>query len=176
METAASNIFKIEQFLTKLDGDHSGLLLEVEVLKNSLVDLKSKYSNLEDLLKRETAKREQLQIDFLELKTSAESDKKAAQHESEKQKSIIRAFDLIRMYRYYFADKIVGGNWGSFCEKYYQFEDDVYHNIKPQCDFDEFLKPFDKKLVNGLTISHIMEASDDRHAIAHACEPKGLSA
>jgi len=168
LETAELNIFTIEQFLTKLDGDHSELLLEVEVLKNSLVDLKSKYSNLEDLLKRETAKREQLQIDFLELKTSAEADKKAAQHESEKQKSIIRAFDLIRMYRYYFAEKIVGGDWGRFCEKYYEFEDDVYRNIKPQRDFDAFLAPFDAQLVNGLTISTIMKASDDRHAIAHA--------
>jgi chromosome segregation ATPase len=129
-DTAALNIHQIEQFLTKLDGDHTGLLLEVKVLQNSLTDLKNKYSNLEDLLVRETAKREQLEQEFQELKTTSAADKLAAQHESDKQKSIIRAFDLIRMYRHYYAESVVGGNWGNFCEKFYEFEQDVFQKKK----------------------------------------------
>jgi len=112
--------------------------------------------------------REKLEIDFLEFKNSAEADKNASRHESEKQKSIIRAFDLIRMYRYYVADKIVGGNWGRFCAAYTLFEDEVSDKIKSQSDFDTFLKPFDDQLVNGLTISLIMKVSNERHTIAHA--------
>jgi len=69
-------------------------------------------------------------------------------------------FDLIKMYRYKFAEKIVGEDWTRFCEKYYQFEDDVYHNTTLQSDFDAFPKPSDEKLVEGLTISHLMKVSD----------------
>jgi len=186
LEIAESNIINIEKLVSKFDADNSRLLLEVEELKNSLNDLK-------DLLKKETAQREKLEIDFLEFKNSAEADKNASRHErekleidflefknsaeadknasrheSEKQKSIIRAFDLIRMYRYYVADKIVGGNWGRFCAAYTLFEDEVSDKIKSQSDFDAFLKPFDDQLVNGLTISLIMKVSNERHTIAHA--------
>lgn len=166
-DTAAANIHQIEQFLAKLDGDHTGLLLEVKVLRNSLTDLKNKYSKLEDSLLRETAKREQLEQEFQELKSTSAADKLAAQHESDKQKSIIRAFDLIRMYRYYFAEKVVGGNWGGFCETYYQFEDDVYQGEKTQTEFDAYLKPFDDQLVSGLTFAQIMKLTDERYEIAH---------
>ena len=166
-DTAAVNIHQIEQFLTKLDGDHTGLLLEVKVLQNSLTDLKNKYSNLEDLLVRETAKREQLEQEFQELKTTSAADKLAAQHESDKQKSIIRAFDLIRMYRHYYAESIVGGNWGTFCEKFYEFEEDVFQKKRTQTEFDAYLKPFDDKLVSGLTFAQIMKLTDERHGIAH---------
>jgi len=166
-EMAALNIRQIEEYLTTIHEEHRGLLLEVKVLQNSLTLLKNKYSNLEDSLARETAMREQLEKEFQDLKATSAADKLAAQHESDKQKSIIRAFDLIKMYRYYFVESIVGGNWGNFCEMFYEFEDDVFQKKRTKEEFEAYLKPFDDQLVGGLTFAQIMELTDKRHGIAH---------
>ena len=186
-EIAASNIFKIERFLTKFDSDYFGLVLE-------------EYSNSDDLLKKEIAgrensedlfKKEIVSLDDLHKKLIASRENEfeklksiihemqhefeklkliihEMQHESEKQKSIIRMFDLISIYRFYVVEKIVGGNWARFCREYNAFEDDVYDKIRSQHDFDAFLKPFDDQLGDGLTISLIMDAMEDRHKIAHS--------
>ena len=163
-ENAASDILTIEQFLTKFNSKYSGLVLEVRDLKNSLADLNTKYSNLEDQLKTEIAKTDYLK-DLLTTEI-AKTDKMKL--ESDTQKSIIRVFDLISMYRFYVLEKIVGGNWKRFCEEYNAFKDDVEDKIRSQHDFDAFLKPFDNQLGgDGLKISLIMEVIKVRHDIAH---------
>jgi len=63
--------------------------------------------------------------EFNEFKVKAEQDKTTTKEKLEIQQSIIRAFDLIRMYRYYVVESIVGGDWGRFCEVYYRYEDNV---------------------------------------------------
>ena len=154
--TAADNILQIERFLTKLDADHTDLLGEVKSqlsLQDNLNDLKSKYSTLE--LRHST-----LELEFREFKLTSAA-------ESEKQKSIIRAFDLIRMYRKYYAEDIVGGDWGSFCEEFYRREEDVYLGNITQSEFDAYLKPFDDRLEDGLTFAQIMKLTGDRHEIAN---------
>lgn len=165
-QIAAENIRQIEQYLTHLDHDHSDLLIEVKVLRNSLAELKTKSSNLEDLLMRESAKRERLEQEFEEFKIASVTEKLAAERETERKESIIKAFDLIRMYRFYYAESIVG-DWKKFCEQFYKFEDEVFHGRKTQSEFDAFLKPFDDQLVSGLSFAQIMKMTDERHAIAH---------
>jgi hypothetical protein len=170
-EISASYILKTERFLTEFESDYSGLVLEVKDLRYNLADLKIKYSNLEikcsnldDRLIKEIASREQLEDRLMKEISSREQ----LQYESEKQKSIIRVFDLISMYRFYVLEKIVGGNWGRFCEEYNAFQDDVDDKIRSQHDFDAFLKPFDDQLADGLTISLIMDTIEERHEIAHS--------
>jgi hypothetical protein len=131
--------------------------------KRSLADLKTKHFHLEEQLLREEVMIEQLEKRFDELKMKID-----AEHlESKKRKSIIRAFDIIRMYRKYYVERIVGGDWGLFCETYYGMEEDVFHGRTTQLDFDEYLKTFDDQLVSGITMSMIMKISDDQHDIAH---------
>jgi hypothetical protein len=141
---------------------HSELLVEVNVLKTSLTDLKTKHFHLEDQLLREKAMIEQLEKRFEELKIKTDAD----HLESEKRKPLVHMFNLIRMYRKYYVEGIVG-DWGRFCETYYKKEEDVFHRRIIQSDFDAYLKTFHEQLVSGITMSMIMKISDDRHAIAH---------
>ena len=57
-----------------------------------------------DALKKETASRENLEGRLKHL----EHDFDEMQLECERQKSIIRVFDLIRMYRFYVLENVVG--------------------------------------------------------------------
>jgi hypothetical protein len=168
---AVSNIDKILLFLRSFKIEHTQLLVEVNFLKSSLYDLKLKHLHLEYRLLRETVMREQLEKKIDDLKKASDADRQNAQLESDKQKSIIRAFDLIKMYQHYIVEPIVlntfRGPWGRFCEKYYEMEEDVFNGLLTQSDFDNFLRPYDDQLVGGMTILKIMKTSDDRHAIAH---------
>jgi archaellum component FlaC len=153
---AKSNIASIMSFLRRFKNEHSKLLDEVDLLRQGLDDLK-------DELLREKERRKQLESRFDKLKRKADAD----HLELEKQKSIIRAIDIIRMYRKYYVDAIVGEDWGRFCEDYYAREEDVFYGKQTQSDFDAYLKTFDDHLVDGVSMSMIMKMSDDRHAIAH---------
>jgi hypothetical protein len=151
-DLAASNISAIENVLTKMMvGDHSKLLDEVKSLRKSLDEIQNK-------LQDEIRKRELLENKFYIM-----------EEEAEKQKSIMRAFDLIRMYRFYFlTETAVGMKWNLFCEAYYEWEDDVKEKqIRSQSEFDAFLKPLDDKLPSGLSIKQMMEITENRHDIAH---------
>ena len=147
--------FKSIHLQSKVSLFHS--LLELKVLQSSV-------ANKHDVLMRETAK---IKKEIQEFQMTLAADKQAAHHESEKQQSIIRAFDLIRMYRFYYAVDIVGGNWEDFCEKYYEFEDEIFEGKRTQAEFDAYLKPFNDQLVSGLTFAQIIKITYERQNITH---------
>eukprot|EP01035_Chromulina_nebulosa_P029522 gene29522-39127_t len=130
LKKAGSNILRIEQFLTEFNSNYSALVAEV-------TDLKLKYSYLEEALKKETASRENFEDRLEHLQHNFDEMKL----QSERQTSVIRVFDLIRMYRFYVLQNVVGGDWGKFCEEYFAVTADVEDKIKSQEDLNAFLKP-----------------------------------
>jgi predicted RNase H-like nuclease (RuvC/YqgF family) len=177
-DIAAQNIQNIEHFLiTFRDTEYKNLLSEVKTLQETLEGLKIKYAGLEKRLEDEVGARLKLQADLekrledevgarLKLQADFDEYKLETEQAQHKQQQLICAFDLVKMYRVYYLENIVG-NWGNFCETYQTYADEVEDGERTQDEFDAYCKSIDDRLGNGLRIATIMTLRDDRNKIAH---------